>query len=646
MLFSLALANNKGLTGVDSAGPVLFIEFTEYLFDGLGSVTATITANEVTVGLAIGDLTLVNSTSSNFVTVSSNVFTAKITPVIEGTFSVQVEAAKCTDAGGNPNSASNVCSSVYEEGSEILQIAEAAYFFDEVSGDFLDATPHDRDIATTATQPARITEGINFNGGNKWFDLPTTVVCRTIMIAHYIRGTVGVNQGILFKGQQSSVLAWQAHFLSTGESYLNMDDIRENGAVERLTGVKHMRDAWVIGTYYTDLSISPSFIFRIGATNSGATPTNNLTDNTMVAAVLCFDRALSQAEIEAGHNYVATRIASRGIAIEQINLPELFEYTAPNSVVGGQAYFGDSYLPVPSDVLAAGVNKHQNTHPSVLDMGSAWFGYRYWLSYTPVPGGSGHYENPCLVASNNQATWVENPLGSPLVPAPISGENSDVDLKYSVDDDTMLLYYREFNGSTIIKMQLMTSDDGWATKTVTTLFTTSGTQGIGENLVVYSPTVIFNPNDNKWYMFGSQLDNDAGVSVFVRYEATNYDGPWTNFTVCGMPSWGGGPWHQWAYWDTDMNCVVMLATCPTTGVGSGGSNLNLYAFTTKDMLTWYRAHNTMILNGGSVGYWDGKAIYRATTIKHSGGHTVYYGSKGSVADDGGLQWRMGKVETV
>ncbi len=59
--------------------------------------------------------------------------------------------------------------------------------------------------------------------------------------------------------------------------------------------------------------------------------------------------------------------------------------------------------------------KNQPTHPSVIDMGEEWNGFRYWMAYSPYPNADGGEENPCIGASNDMLHWkTPNGLYNPI----------------------------------------------------------------------------------------------------------------------------------------------------------------------------------------------------------------------------------------
>ena len=67
------------------------------------SLSLTFTASEATTNFAVGDITVANGTISNFVAVSSTVYTATFTPTASGATTIDVAAGTFTDASANNN---------------------------------------------------------------------------------------------------------------------------------------------------------------------------------------------------------------------------------------------------------------------------------------------------------------------------------------------------------------------------------------------------------------------------------------------------------------------------------------------------------------------------------------------------------------
>jgi len=95
-------------TAADSTGPTMTITAAEGS-DGFTSEDATLsltfTSNEATSNFSAGDITVSNGVISNFVAVSSTVYTATLTPIRTGPVTIDVAAGTFTDAASNNNSA-------------------------------------------------------------------------------------------------------------------------------------------------------------------------------------------------------------------------------------------------------------------------------------------------------------------------------------------------------------------------------------------------------------------------------------------------------------------------------------------------------------------------------------------------------------
>ncbi|WP_421978893.1 Ig-like domain-containing protein [Roseivirga seohaensis] len=70
-----------------------------------GAFTATFTFSEAVTGFAVGDITVGNGAASNFVSTSTTVYTALITPTTDGAVTVDVAANVAEDAATNGNTA-------------------------------------------------------------------------------------------------------------------------------------------------------------------------------------------------------------------------------------------------------------------------------------------------------------------------------------------------------------------------------------------------------------------------------------------------------------------------------------------------------------------------------------------------------------
>ena len=109
-------------------------------------------------------------------------------------------------------------------------------------------------------------------------------------------------------------------------------------------------------------------------------------------------------------------------------------------------------------------------HPSVVDTGINFNGYRYWMANTPWPtttyaGSESAYENPSIWCSNDGNTWVV-PAGltNPIYPKPVSF-NSDNDLYY--ENNKLYCIFNSIEDLSAGKLISLESSDGvaWGNKT-------------------------------------------------------------------------------------------------------------------------------------------------------------------------------------
>lgn len=86
-------------------------------------------------------------------------------------------------------------------------------------------------------------------------------------------------------------------------------------------------------------------------------------------------------------------------------------------------------------------------HPSVVDMGARWNGYRWWRADTPMPD---EFENPSIWGSNDRVTWEVPPgLTNPIDPWPgahinnVKWFNSDTELVWDHVGQRLVVFWRE-----------------------------------------------------------------------------------------------------------------------------------------------------------------------------------------------------------
>ena len=75
--------------------------------------TATFTFTEAVTGFVLGDIGVGNGTASDFMETSTSVYTALITPAVDGLVTVDVAKEVATDLAGNDNTAATQATSTY-----------------------------------------------------------------------------------------------------------------------------------------------------------------------------------------------------------------------------------------------------------------------------------------------------------------------------------------------------------------------------------------------------------------------------------------------------------------------------------------------------------------------------------------------------
>lgn len=190
-------------------------------------------------------------------------------------------------------------------------------------------------------------------------------------------------------------------------------------------------------------------------------------------------------------------------------------------------------------------------HPSVVDMGTRWNGYRWWRADTPYSGANAAaIENPSIWGSNDRLNWeVPAGLTNPIDPWP--GEattnyqwyNSDTELVWDPQYRRLVCVWREYEPGYGLTFWAASSEDGitW-THHPDPLLTPAQNQGV----VLKSPTIVRAP-DGVWRMM--TMDGVADVTVMPgtqMWTAPALLGPWTKDTttptVFALPD-GSGPYH-------------------------------------------------------------------------------------------------------
>lgn len=153
-------------------------------------------------------------------------------------------------------------------------------------------------------------------------------------------------------------------------------------------------------------------------------------------------------------------------------------------------------------------------HPDVLDMGTAWHGYRYWMSMTPY-NADANTETPCILATNSitsGGTWeVPSGFSNPITADPGGASHmADVDLYYDSGADRLYVLYILTDESTFqnIRYRYTTGDGTWVAE--------AGVLSGALNTYV-NPSII--KVGSNWRIYYT-LDSGAIDAVYYRDSAT------------------------------------------------------------------------------------------------------------------------------
>ncbi|MGA1847731.1 MAG: hypothetical protein ACMUHB_00190 [Thermoplasmatota archaeon] len=273
--------------------------------------------------------------------------------------------------------------------------------------------------------------------------------------------------------------------------------------------------------------------------------------------------------------------------------------------------------------------KDQCVHPDVLFFPDGWNGYIYWMAMTPYPNGNDKYENPCIVASNDNVNWVE-PVVNPLDTRPNGTHNSDTELVYLEDSDSFQLTYRRGEWELYSKW----SSDGrnWSRERNLSF------SGRKWNCCL-SPSIVVEDDGNMsiWMVNGVGYPN----TLMLYGQKKEGKGTWTyrdNCTIVNMPP-GKDIWHVDVTRHPTMDLYLGLMTLSDK---NSTCNTTLYLGISVDGLEWWLRPGDLLPSSASG--WDNEMIYRSSGLvqRSSPDHTlrIWYSARSTKG-----KWRIGYTES-
>ncbi|WP_052090935.1 cell wall-binding repeat-containing protein [Desulfosporosinus sp. HMP52] len=269
----------------------------------------------------------------------------------------------------------------------------------------------------------------------------------------------------------------------------------------------------------------------------------------------------------------------------------------------------------------------QAVHPSVIDFQTeysfeTWGGFRYWMALTPYPYFNSAFENPSILVSSDGLNWISPPgIKNPLFFQPGSLRNhynSDPELVYDPDQNTLILYWRECRENAFERIWVVKiSPDYKQSEKILCFEKAWDYQKSG---LVLSPT-IWRKNAKEWYMWTT----DGRLSMQLY---TSTDGiTWSSGQPCSAPwdTWNGGyiPWHiaakpnhpekridflisGWPIKGTIQDCQLLYATAPMSQPKELSMPLQ-----------------EPLLRPGAGDTWDNGYIYRSSFVREPGDSTRF-----------------------
>lgn len=252
--------------------------------------------------------------------------------------------------------------------------------------------------------------------------------------------------------------------------------------------------------------------------------------------------------------------------------------------------------------------KNQPTHPSVVDMGRAWNGWRYWMAYSPYPNANGAEENPCIAVSNDMLNWATpEGLYNPIAfnESTACDELKDPHILYNEDRDILEVWYLGRIDSTIesggtLQLFRKVSSDGVYWSDYETVMDFSG---------YLSPSVSYvNHTYRLWTICPSSADKGGTVVYMESADAKD----WSAAKNCNF----AGEDHLPAVWHGAVSCDTVYRFVFIEL--SAESDRILYAEST-DGVDW-SAPKVIVEKGN---FWNG--FYRPCILHSDGTYYCVYG---------------------
>lgn len=255
----------------------------------------------------------------------------------------------------------------------------------------------------------------------------------------------------------------------------------------------------------------------------------------------------------------------------------------------------------------------QVVHPSVVFVPEGVAGYKYWMAYTPYAGGNDAYEDPCVIASVNGATWeLPDGIPFPMDDAPGGAQfNSDTNIVYHDGELYVFWRYADTSSSVYkITIYMRKSSDGvnWSSK-----------QKVHEESMnsrrLMAPS--FEYFDGKWHLWA--VDNASPNRPLVYMTATTLGvGNWSTPVVCSLPV--QEDYDRWHINIKRHGGQLVGIMNDTRKGGNGGREANIYLISSFDGKVWSKGSSPLVPRIGP----EHNTMYAATFVVLQGSIEIWY----------------------
>jgi hypothetical protein len=259
-----------------------------------------------------------------------------------------------------------------------------------------------------------------------------------------------------------------------------------------------------------------------------------------------------------------------------------------------------------------------NYHPSVLYFKDGWNGYKYWLAHTPYERCNDYWENPHIMASNDLSHWeAPNCFENPLEAVPDDYEygisyNSDTELVYNSDTDTLECWWRNYHYTTLeVSLRRRTTSDGvhWTDT---------------ENMLVFnlkkedflSPAILYENGMYKMWSINHKSHYD------IEYRESKDGKQWSKKRKIELEyedpkyiNWHLDVIHTPKGYEMDISAFLKGTRDHTV--------MPLFYSYSPDNVTWTKAR-IMLTPGQGANDWDNKGLYRSCLLYADDKYYLFY----------------------